>query len=145
MQNWWDKSRIVSNAKLIVVHNRNSTLELQAETEKLKFTKVADFCPRNTFSETIRHRWYQAESKYWWFPQGLAAWFFGPNLQACSRAVSYHIFFLMVKTRSPTTVDGSFSHLLHRATQEIQWFPSLCTSCELHCCKILYMSAFGDF
>ena len=31
-------------------------------------------CPRKTFWETIRHRWYQAGSKYWW-NQGLAAWF----------------------------------------------------------------------
>ncbi len=29
-------------------------------------------CHRKTFSETIRHRWYQAGSKYWW-NQGLAA------------------------------------------------------------------------
>ncbi len=26
-------------------------------------------CPRKTFSETIRHRWYQAGSKYWWNPE----------------------------------------------------------------------------
>ena len=35
---------------------------------------MMQICTCNTFSETIRHRWYQAGSKYWKL-QGLAAWF----------------------------------------------------------------------
>ena len=58
---------------------------------------------------------------------------------------SCHLFFLMWKPGDETMLDGSFSHLPHRAKQKIQCFPSLCTSSGLHCCKILYMSAFKDF
>ena len=42
--------------------------------------KVADLSPIETCSETIRHRWYQAGSKYWW-DQGLAR-IQGQNLQS---------------------------------------------------------------
>ena len=37
-------------------------------------------CPRKTCSETIRHRWYQAGSKYWFPGFGFDS---GPNLQPC--------------------------------------------------------------
>ena len=40
--------------------------------------KVADLSPIQFRKQS--HRWYQAVSQYWW-NQGLAAWWIGPNLQ----------------------------------------------------------------
>ena len=53
-------------------------------------------CPRKTFSETIRHRWYQAGSRYWWNYQGLAAWFL--------RAKSGDLFGIVI--RDPNSTVG---------------------------------------
>ena len=43
-------------------------------------------CPRKTFSETIRHRWYQAGSKYWFLGFGFHS---GPNLQPWKSLVAH--------------------------------------------------------
>ena len=51
------------------VIRKTELLEKPADTwkiEKLVWNRGCRFVP-STFSETIRHRWYQKGSKYWWF------------------------------------------------------------------------------